>query len=371
MNSGLLLGRVWGFPVRLHLSWFLIFVMVAWSLAIGYFPLHLGPNFSQGLYWALGVSASLLFALSILLHELGHAWVALHAGVPVKGVTLLIFGGVAQIDSQALTAGSEFRIALIGPLVSAGLGGLFWVAARLADPALATLSDWMAEVNLSLALFNLVPGFPLDGGRVLRALVWKIKGDEYVATRFAARSGQVAGWLLMGAGALSAMMGGFSIGLWLIFIGWFLKRMASTSLVQAQLQHILQGLRVEQLMQREFPTVPGRLALDRLVAEHVVPESQRLFSVTSAEGAWGGMLNLNDVLAIPRQEWPYHTAEQVMVPGHRLLSFSPDLELIRALEQMERADLQYVPVVEDGELHGFLSRGQVIQFLHLQTHKRP
>ncbi|HSV85154.1 MAG TPA: site-2 protease family protein, partial [Levilinea sp.] len=225
-------ATIWGIPLRLNLSWFVIFALVTWSLAVGYFP-NQYRGLTQPLTWILGAVTALLFALSVLLHELGHAYFALHSGIAIKSITLFLFGGVAQLSREPDSPGAEFKIALAGPVVSLGLAGVYG-AVYLGDlalagdalPAITAPALWLLRINLVLALFNLIPGFPLDGGHVLRAILWKVTGSENKANRIAAISGQVVSYSLMGIGLFLAVSTSVSNGVWLVLIGWYLSGIA-------------------------------------------------------------------------------------------------------------------------------------------------
>jgi Zn-dependent protease len=337
MNSGLYLTRIWNIPIRLHLSWFIIFGLVTWSLANGYFP-QAYPALPAVQYWLLGALTSLLFAASVMLHELGHAWFALRAGVPVRSVTLFIFGGVAQIEKEPPTPGAEFRIAIAGPLVSLALAGLFgglWLLDR-AVPVLAAPSEWLGRINLSLALFNLIPGFPLDGGRVLRAVIWKLGGDFARATRLASTGGQIVAFGFIAFGVWTIFTGNLYNGLWLAFIGWFLQNAAAYSVMHVNLQRSLQGITVAQVMDPNFKPVAPQITLEKLVAERVVTGGESVFVVTDAiHGTIKGMLTLAQVAAVPREQWAAVTAGQVMVMEENLPWVSPQSGLVDALQKME------------------------------------
>ncbi len=256
--SGLRIGTIWNIPIRLNTSWFIIFGLLTWSLSRDYFVAAY-PNLSSGVYLSLGVVTSLMFFGSVLAHELGHSWVALKDGIPVRGITLFIFGGVAQIEREASTPASEFRIAIAGPLTSLLLAGGFFILYSLDKqiPYLAAPSEYLMRINFLLALFNLVPGFPLDGGRVLRAAVWAWKKDLHKATRIAALIGQVIAYLFIGLGILRMFQGQFSNGIWMIFIGWFLQSTASSTYQQIKLETSLRGSSVRQVMSRELVKLPG------------------------------------------------------------------------------------------------------------------
>jgi len=259
MAANVKLGRIFGIPLELHPSWFLIFGLVTWSLAIGYFPVEY-PTLPMVAYWMLGAATSLLFFGSVLIHELGHSVVALRNQVPVRRIILFIFGGVAQIGREPPDAGTEFRIAIAGPLSSlglaAGFAGLWWLDQAI--PYLDAPSVWLMRINLLLAFFNLIPGFPLDGGRILRAVIWHFTGNFYRATQVAVFTGQLAAFGFISLGILIILTGYWLNGLWLVFIGWFLQNAAAASYAQTSLQESLRDVTVAQAMTRDCPLVSLR-----------------------------------------------------------------------------------------------------------------
>ncbi len=235
MNSGILVGRVWNIPIYIHPSWFVVFVLLAWSMAVGILP-QAHPEFSAAVLWLLGIVTSLLFAVSVLLHELGHGYAALHNSIPVKNVTLFVFGGLAQISQEPPTAGVEFAIAIAGPMVSLALGvgfGAVWLLLPNIT-YLSAPSEWLARINLSLLAFNMIPGFPLDGGRALRAALWHFSKSQTSATRTTAITGEVIAFGFVGAGLYFIATGNLYNGLWLAFIGWFLQSASSAGLVKGE-----------------------------------------------------------------------------------------------------------------------------------------
>ncbi len=279
MESSVKLGRVWGIPIGLHWSWFLIFGLVTWSLALGYFPGEY-PDLSLAACWLLGALTSALFFGSVLLHELGHTWAALREKMRVRGVTLFIFGGVAQLDDDPRSPGTEFRISVAGPLVSLALAVLFGALYLLdqAIPYLAAPSLWLARMNLMLALFNMIPGFPLDGGRALRAAIWKWTGDAHRATKVAAFTGQVFAFGFIAWGLWIIFQGAFFNGLWLILIGWFLQNAAAAAYAQlhrsirfepqAELMAALKTMDDAEVAQA--PVVAGEEARGVLSRDHIL-----------------------------------------------------------------------------------------------------
>jgi Zn-dependent protease/CBS domain-containing protein len=365
MDANIKLGKLWGIPLGLHTSWFLIFALVTWSLAAGYLPGEY-PDLSQLAYWLLGALTSLLFFASVLLHELGHSIIALRNEIPVRSITLFIFGGVAQIEREPRSPGAEFRIAMAGPLTSLGLAGLFygfWYFNQ-GTPYLAAPSHWLARINLILGVFNLIPGFPLDGGRVLRALLWKALNSFQRATQAASFSGQVVAFAFIVFGMFSIFAGNLFNGVWLVFIGWFLQNAAANSYAQANLQKMLEGVSVSQVMLKECPRVSGQITLDQLVEDKVLSGAQRYFFVEE-DGWLRGLLTLKDITALPRKDWPRILVEEAMLPLERLVQVSPEMKVLEALQRMDDASVAQVPVMEAGKMVGLLTRQQILRYVRV------
>jgi Zn-dependent protease/predicted transcriptional regulator len=361
------LGRVWGIPIGLHSSWFLIFALVTWSLAAGYLPIEY-PSMPSAALWLMGAVTSILFFASVLLHELGHTYLALRNKIPVRGITLFLFGGVAQITRDPDNAGAEFRIAIAGPATSLLLGVFFggvWLSSET-FPYLAAPSLWLARINLSLALFNLIPGFPLDGGRVLRALVWQVTGNFHRATQTAAFAGQLVAFGFIGVGVLVLLDGNLFNGLWLIFIGWFLQNAAASSYAQSSIQKSMRSVRVGQIMQRDCSWVPGSTSLQRLVEDEILATGRRCFLVAD-DGRLRGVLTLRDIASVPRGEWDRIPAEKAMVPWERLRKVDSNTELLTALQTMDDANIAQLPVVEGDRILGMLSREQILAYLRTRA----
>jgi Zn-dependent protease len=369
MGKGIYLGKVWGIPIRLHLSWFIIFGMVTWSLASGYFPEEY-PILTTSANWIIAAITSLLFALSVLLHELSHAYIAIHNKVPVREITLFIFGGVAEIEQEPQTARAEFGIALAGPAASLLLailfGGLLLLSRQIAFLSAPFL--WLARMNLLLAGFNMIPGFPLDGGRVLRAIVWKLSDNIYRATRIAAYSGQLIAFGFISFGIFTIFAGNLFNGIWLAFIGWFLQNAAATSIAQFTVQQSLRGVKVSQVMFKDLPTIPWHMQLDRIIEEQVLPKGSRIFLVTDNTGDYlRGMLTLRGVTAIPRERWSSVSAEEVMIPRKMFIAVEPDTELLEALKKMDDANVNQIPVMENDEVIGILTRQEIVHYIRLRS----
>jgi len=369
VNSGIFIGKIWDIPIRLHLSWFIIFGLVTWSLAVGYFPLEY-DSLSPVLLWVLGAVTSLLFALSVLLHELGHSYFALRSKVPVSGVTLFIFGGVAQIKKEPKSPGEEFRIAIAGPATSlllAGFFGLIWLLDR-SVLFLAAPSAWLARINFFLAVFNLIPGYPLDGGRVLRSIIWERTKSLARATQVAASVGQSVALIVIVVGIFTIFSGELYNGLWLAFIGWFLQNAATSSLSQSTIQHSLKGVQVSQVMNTQYETVPGDMTLKTLIDEHILTGGKRIFLVMdtcSFEPC--GMITIKDLKTVEREQWATIRVRDVMVPKRRLISVSPQTALLEALHKMDDFNVAQMPVMDGEVLMGVLSREQILHYIRLRS----
>lgn len=367
MQANVKLGRIFGIPVGLHVSWFLIFGLVTWSLAAGYFPAEY-PALPAATYWLLGALTSVLFFGSVLLHELGHSVVALRNGIAVRGITLFIFGGVAQIDREPDTAGAEFRIAVAGPATSLALAALFgalWLLDR-PIPHLAAPTMWLARINLMLAAFNLIPGFPLDGGRVLRAIVWQITGSFQQANQVASISGQVVAAGFIGVGVFIVLGGNLFNGLWLIFIGWFLQNAAAATYAQASLKEQLRGVKVGQLMSHDHPRVPTYMSLQDVIEDQILATGQRCFLVVD-DGHLVGVLGLRDVAAVSKAARAGTTVAQVMVPWERLSLVSPETELMDALQLMDDRQVAQLPVAVGDQVLGMISREHVLHYIRTRS----
>jgi Zn-dependent protease len=361
------LGRFWGIPVGLDYSWFLIFALLTWSLGGQYFPAHYS-GWSNTLYWVIGALTSLALFASVLLHEFGHALLARIYHIPVLRIRLMIFGGVAELGDDAPNATGEFLVAIAGPIVSfllaAGMG-LAWFGLRLggiAEPLMALLG-YLALINLTLAVFNLIPGFPLDGGRVLRSVIWGITDSERRATLIAARIGRFVGLAFIGLGVVQALTMGVVGGLWTAFIGMFLQSAAAAEVQTQHMRDLLRGRTVSQVMRRNTPVIPADLPVEQVVMAQVLGRGTRTFVVTE-NGAVVGLLTTNDVYRHRRDQWQGLTVGDVMTRLNSTEQIRPDTELWAALRQMEAGRVGQLPVVEDGLLAGLLRRDDLFRFLN-------
>ena len=357
------LGRVLGIPIGLHYSWFTVLVLLTCVLAVSYYPAELW-GLSQVTTWIMSaLTASLLF-VTVLLHELGHAAVALHYRVPVRGITLFIFGGVAQMSEEPPSAVAEFWIAVAGPLVSfalAGVLGLLQAALSGFAPLLA-LTKYLAYANGTLALFNLIPGFPLDGGRIFRAIVWAITHDLRQATLLAANLGRAVSFLFIVLGAWQVIVGNTSTGLWIAFIGWFLETAARAEIRRQEIQGLLAGHCVSEAMDPNHAAIPAGTTLQQLADRFIRVAGQYSFAI-EANGHTVGLLTLHQIKGVPRPEWPTTSAAQIMVPVARAKSIRPDSEVRTALREMDRSGVTQLPVMADGQIVGTLSREGIMRFL--------
>ncbi len=368
MRGSVNLGTILGIPIRLHSSWFLVFVLVTVTLATGYFPIE-RPGWAIATYWTVAAFASLLFFASVLIHELGHSVLALREKVPVKSITLFIFGGVAQIGREPPTAGAEFRIAIAGPLSSLGLAALFGgLGAVLPDGSvLQAPFAYLGRINLLLAAFNMIPGFPLDGGRVLRAAIWQWGGSFRNATRWASWAGRAVAFLFILWGVAQILLGGGLLnGLWIAFIGWFLNNAAESSYQQVIVRETLSGVKARNVMTQQCLTVPNDLPLDRLVEEHVLGQGQRCFFVSDREEVQG-LISLQNIRGVPRERRQALTTAQVMTGLDSVFRANPEDDVWAVLEMMDEHDLNQVPVMDNGNLLGLITRQNLLQNIRLRA----
>jgi Zn-dependent protease len=384
---GIRFGRVAGIELLADWSLIIIFVLVLVNLGLGVFPAW-HPDWSPALVWGVAFGAAVLFFVSVLLHELSHALVGRAFGIPVRRITLFIFGGMAHTECEPPSPKAELLMAAAGPITSIGIGVAASAgAAALMDGSLdATTTDpltvlatlgpvgtlllWLGPINILLGVFNLVPGFPLDGGRVLRAALWAATKDLEKATRWASWGGQLVGWLLIALGITSLFAGGLGQGLWLMLIGWFLLNAARASYRQTVVEHVLSGAHVSELMRRSVDSVPPELPVSALVSDHVMRTDQQCFPVV-IEGHLEGLVCLHDVRRLPRQQWDTTPVERVMTPSHELVTVTADQPATDALRKLSEREVDQVPVVErDGSLLGLVRRQDILRWLSLHTSAR-
>jgi len=353
-------ARFLGIPVYVHFSWIIIFGLITWTLATGYFPAA-SPDLPALSYWLKGLVASLLFFVSIFLHEMGHAAVAVHHGVPIRSVTLFIFGGVSEMEGDPPDGPTELKIAIAGPLVSVALAGLFGLAA-LAQPlgeAVRSIARYLALINLLLALFNLVPAFPLDGGRLLRGALWRRLGKGR-ATRVAAGAGSLFAYFLIALGILQLVGGNGIGGVWSILIGWFLQEASSGASRTAQVHEALQGVRVRDAMLTEIETLPSEISLSEAAQEHFMRTGYGGYPVRRGEQVVG-LLCLRDVLQRSPEEREATSVQAAMIPLGPSVVVSPEEPLETAISRMAERGIGRLLVVENRNLVGLITMSAVVR----------
>ena len=370
LNHSLRLGRIGGIEIAVHWSWLIIFVLFTWSLAVFFFP-PFYPRWDLGTYWIAGVISTILLFLSVLAHELSHSLVAKSEGIPVQSITLFVFGGVSNIEREPATARDEFLMAVVGPATSLVIGVIAYGLLLAVGGSVPSLVEGillsLAIYNVILGVFNLIPGFPLDGGRVFRSIVWGITGSFREATTIATILGQVFAYLFIFGGLFLALTGNFLSGIWLVFIGWFLNNAATTSRHQAELETMLRGVRVASVMSAHPPDVPAHTTLSEFVEHYVLERNLRALPVISEEdGRIIGLVTLGEVRQVPREDWSTTTVGQVMIPASQLTVATPDEPLIQAMRDLTEDDLNQLPVVERGRLVGLLTRSDVIRYLRVR-----
>ncbi|HVB96724.1 MAG TPA: site-2 protease family protein [Chloroflexota bacterium] len=370
LNHSLRLGRIRGIEIDVNWSWLIIFILFTWSLAVFFFP-AIYPRLPTLTNWIIGAISTLLLFVSVLLHELSHSLVAKAKGIPVRSITLFVFGGVSDIEEEPHTPMAEFLIAVAGPLTSLVIGvvsyGLFLgLRGVVATPIEAVLLA-LGFYNIILGVFNLLPGFPLDGGRVFRAIVWGITGSYREATQIATGVGQFFAYLLIFGGLFLAISGAFLSGLWLVFIGWFLNNAAIGSRQQAELEGYLKNVRVASVMNPHPPDVPARASLEDFVENYVLARNLRALPVvTEADDHLVGLVTLAEVRTVPRENWPITPISSVMISADRLTVAQPDESLVQAMRDLTKDDLHQLPVVQNGQLVGMLSRSDVMRYMQVR-----
>jgi Zn-dependent protease/CBS domain-containing protein len=372
LRSQIKLGRIGGIEIGLHYSWFIIAFLIAFSLAAHF--RSVSPEWNDTMVWTAAMITAVLFFAALLLHELAHSMVAKSRGLRVRAITLFALGGVSQIESEASDAKSEFWIAIVGPVTSAVLGGIFIALAYFAgwrpgtEPSTPIISIllWLGYINVALAVFNMIPGYPLDGGRVLRSVLWWVSGSGQRATRWVALIGQAVALLFILFGLLRFFVGANFGGLWMAFIGWFLLDAARSSYLQVELMADLRDRRVADMMERDCATVEGYLSLRDLVDEYLLHSSSRCFLVVSNQHVVG-LVTPSEVRKVPREAWPQTSVQSVMRPLNQVRTVAPEMPAVEALELMNRENISQLAVVSEGKLQGIFSQNQVLRFLQLHA----
>lgn len=367
LESSIQLGKILGIRVGIHYTWFIIFALVSFSLAMNFQQTN--PDWTATTAWGTAIVTALLFFVSIVLHEFGHSIVAMAHGIPVQSITLFIFGGVAQTTRDSDTARGEFWIAIAGPVVSVLLAGIFWLLSGFLNQFSAEAgqaAQWLAFINLMVAVFNLIPGFPLDGGRVFRAIVWGLTRDASKGMRWAVNAGRLVAYGLMAYGFYIVITTGYVLnGLWLGLIGWFLLTAAEASGRQYALDHMVRGGHAQDVMVTELPVVPTNLSVEQWVNEFVLGHGTRAFLVEE-ENRIIGIVTLNDARKIPRERWAGTGITEVMTPRSKLHTVPPHATLPQVMQAMQRYGVNQMPVAAaSGEVLGWIDRDRLLNALRV------
>jgi Zn-dependent protease/predicted transcriptional regulator len=382
------IGRVFGIEINFDYSWLFIVFLLTWSLASTFTRLH--PDWTMVESLGIALLASLLFFLSVVLHELAHSLVARAFGVPVRNITLFLFGGVSNIEREPPSPKAEFLTAIVGPLTSIAIGIILLLIAGAAEdvPFGATTSGavlsrlgpwetlllWLGPINLLVGVFNLIPGFPLDGGRILRSILWALTKNLHDATRWASAVGQAIGWLFVFLGVAIAFGAnvpffgrGLVSGLWLAFIGWFLSSAAAQTWRRQLVHEILEGVTVSRLMRPVHDVVPETTDVETFVDRWLMKAEQAAFVVYDETGRVSGIVTLADVRGVRRDAWHDMRVSQIMTPRDRLATTSPQEGVTEALDKLMRADVGQLPVLDGERLAGMLLRKDVARWIELHV----
>jgi len=365
MNGGSFkLTKIFGIDVEINFSWILIFILFSFTLAQQYFP-QMIEDLDSSVYWSMGIITTLLIFFSVLLHELAHSLRAIKEGIPIKKITLFIFGGVAQMEKEPEKAKAELRIALIGPAMSIALAFLFWLLYQFLPPELplAQMIWFLARLNLIVGTVNLIPAFPLDGGRVLRAALWHFLNNMLRATRFAVLVGSIFAFFAIGIGFLMIFQYAWIWGLWYIFLGWMLYQAGQASYNQLIFQQALKGVLVKEIMSPNVHTVPPQLTLNELVEQFFLHKFGA-FPVTE-DGILKGLVTFHQIREIPRERWGYTTVSQIMVPAEQVKKVSPNDEAVEVMMKMAQENIGRVIVIEKQQIVGILSRTDMMKLINM------
>jgi Zn-dependent protease/CBS domain-containing protein len=366
MGPSIRIGRVFGVQLGIHPSWFVIFLVLAYAMAAGSLP-RLDPGWDEALYWITGVAISALFFVSVLAHELSHAVVAGRLGLRVKEITLFVFGGAASLEGEPKRPRDEALIAVAGPLTSLAVGAaLLGIDVFLSQPQLLAAVGTLAFLNLTLGLFNLIPGFPMDGGRILHAVLWKLRGDRNAATRNAAGVGRLFGYLLIAGGIFLIFQGAYLFnGVWIALIGWFLSNAAEATVAQMTIERALHGMKVHDVMESDPPSVSPNESVADLVNERLIRGEHRSFLVRHDDGGLAGIVTLSDVRRTPRESWDAARVTDIMTRYADLATIGPDARLEAALKLLQEREVNQLPVVTDEgrTAVGLLTRAGILRLI--------
>jgi Zn-dependent protease/CBS domain-containing protein len=355
------IGTIAGIPLRVHHTWLFAFLLIAWSLASGYFP-AISQGWGLATYWILGIIAALGLFASVVIHELSHSLVAMARGYRVRHITLFIFGGVSSVEGEAKRPWDEFIMSVVGPLASFALAVAFWGAwhlfPNLSKPLGATLL-YLAAINGMVAVFNMLPGFPLDGGRVLRSIIWGLTKNLRRATDLSSFAGQGLGFVFVFLGLSQFLNGNVLNGLWIVFVGWFLNSNAESSRQHLRPAENLRNWRVSDLMSSEPALAKPDLTVQSFVFDHVIPLGIRAMPIMD-DGHLIGIVSLADAKKVPTGFWPRTPVRAVMTPAP-LRTIAAEQDVATAISLLADGDLAQMPVLSDGKVVGMLSRADVLR----------
>ena len=367
MPSSFKIGKIAGIEIGVHWSWLFIFVLVTWSFATGILE-QFFPEWSEVRRWVVGAIVSGIFFVSILLHELSHSLVAKARGIEVKGITLFIFGGVSTLEREARSAGEEFQIAIVGPLTSLVIGAMFavaWAVLRGPAPGVGAVAGYLAFINGVIAAFNMLPGFPLDGGRVFRSIVWWRNRDLLRATRISAKTGEYVAYLLMGLGVVQFVTFNPIGGLWMVLIGWFLRGASAGSYQQMVSEVALEGVMAGDVARRDYVTVTPTMTIAELVDEHLLSGHGRCFPVVAGDELLG-LITLTDIRHLERERWQNTSVYRAMTPFEQLRTVSSQDDAKAVLQTMGEGNVNQVPVVDGRWLVGMVSRADILRLIQVR-----
>lgn len=363
------LFKLMGFEVRLDASWIILAFLITWSLAVGYFP-SADPGLPRNDYWIMAVVAALGLFLSIIVHEFAHSVVARKEGLPMRGITLFVFGGVAEMGGEPQSPHDEFWMAIVGPLTSVAIGVvsyLIYFAVRSVWPVpVVGVVHYLGWINLLLAAFNLLPAFPLDGGRVLRSVIWHYQRDLVRATRIAAGVGAGFGGLLMALGVFQLFFGGFVTAIWWFVLGIFLRGAAQQSFQQVIIQRALQNEPVSRFMNTHPVTVPPNISVEDLIQDYIYRFHHKMFPVVTDSDRLAGCISTEEIKSVPREEWRQHSVQELMRPCSAENTITPDTNAVLALSKMQKSGLSRLLVVDDGHLLAIVALRDLLDFLSLK-----
>lgn len=392
MNRGINIGKIFGIKINIDYSWFLILLLLTWNLAAMFGNMH--SDWTMVKRWGVGLTASLLFFASVLAHELAHSLVSIANGLSVRRITLFMFGGVSNIQKHPPSPRAEFLITVVGPLTSFVIGFVLLIVSGFAFPeissglttiqdyqaliqdlgALPTLLIWLGTINIILGFFNLIPGFPLDGGRILRSILWSITDNLTKATRWASYIGQGVAWTFIMAGI--AMVFGIQVpffgtgvadGLWLAFIGWFLNNASRVSYQQILIEDVLEDVTVAQVARRDPPVVLATKTIEQLVYDHIMVSDDQAFPVTGEGNEFVGLVTLDDVRKVAKQDWGTTHVSSIMTPKEKLIVVKPDDAASQALRKLGSNNVRQLPVLDQGVLVGLFRRNDILRWLKLES----